>query len=202
MDQYHTRQNRDLYSGSQGNGLGKGGPWTPRGRGSGLRGDAPPFSGSRGVSYFGQDEQQSGAGQYDQGDHESSLEKTLSGISLGKTFSGSVDGSDASGRLQRAQSRGLESGSYPQRGYQMGPMRGGSGELGACLPGRIGGRGEAFAPAQWQGRGRGMGPVRSNPTYLICAMHVRHSLPSASPGLMHAFFCEVVVYIPDNPYTA
>ena len=202
MDQSHTRQNRDLYSGSQGNGVGRGGSWTPRGRGSGLRGDAPPFSGSRGVSYFGQDEQQSGAGQYDQGDHGSSLEKALSGISLGKTFSGSVDGSDANGRLQRAHSRGLESGSYPQRGYQTGPMRGGSGELGAYSPGRMGGRGEAFAPGQWQGRGRGMGPVRSNPTYVICAMHTRDSLPSAASGLMHASFCDVSACVPQSPYTA
>lgn len=122
------------------------------------RGDVSAFSGGRG--YFGQDEQSL----HDQVDHESSLEKTLSGMSLGKTFSGSVDGSDVSNRLQRAQSRGLEPGSYPQRGYHTGPMRGGSGDLSAYSPGRMGGRGEACAPGQWQGRGRGAGPVSSNPT--------------------------------------
>ena len=168
------RQNRDLYQNSQSNGMGRG-SWTPRGRGGFQRGEVSSFAGSRGVgSYFGEE------GGHDQGDHDvsSSLEKTLSGMSLGKTFSGSVDGSDASGRLQRAQSRGFE-GSYQSRGsYPMGPMRGGSGDLGTYSPGRMGGRGEACAAGQWQGRGRGMGPVRCNPTLF---------------GLRHA--CDIVIAI-------
>ena len=155
MDQYRG-SNRDLYS-SQGNGMGsRGGPYTPRGRGGFQRGDAS-FGGSRGFGYFPQEEH---TGVHDHhGNQDGGLEKALSGVSLGKAFSGSMDGSEASSRLQRAASRGLEPG-YPQRGYQPGLMRGGSDELGAFSPGSMGGRGEACAPGQWQGRGRGLGPVR------------------------------------------
>ena len=155
MDQYRG-SNRDLYS-SQGNGMGsRGGPYTPRGRGGFQRGDAS-FGGSRGFGYCPQEEH---TGVHDHhGNQDGGLEKALSGVSLGKAFSGSMDGSEASSRLQRAASRGLEPG-YPQRGYQPGLMRGGSDELGAFSPGSMGGRGEACAPGQWQGRGRGLGPVR------------------------------------------
>ena len=148
----------------QHNGMGKSGSWTPRGgRGGFHRGDGAAFGSSRGgAGYFHDDQQHNANFSCGQDSNDKGLEKALSGISLGKAFSGSIDGSEGGNRLQRAQSRGLDPSSYPaQRGYQTGPMRGGSGDLGPYSPGRIGGRGEPGASGQWQGRGRGSGPVSS-----------------------------------------
>ena len=148
----------------QHNGMGKSGSWTPRGGRGGLhRGDGAAFGSSRGgAGYFHDDQQHNANFSCGQDSNDNGLEKALSGISLGKAFSGSIDGSEGGNRLQRAQSRGLDPSSYPaQRGYQTGPMRGGSGDLGPYSPGRIGGRGEPGASGQWQGRGRGSGPVSS-----------------------------------------
>ena len=67
-----------------------------------------------------------------------------------------MDGSDVSGRLQRAHSRGLEQAAYSQRGQQLNGR--GSGEL-VGFPGRMGGRGDPMPGGYGPGRGRAVGPV-------------------------------------------
>ncbi len=153
------RSPRREYYGTHGNSVGRSPGWTPRSRGGLQRGEGSFGSGRDGApgSYYGQDEQHaSPAGHHDRFEEDCGLQKTLSNLSLGKTFSGSMDGSDVSGRLQRAHSRGLEQAGYPQRGQQLNNR--GSGEL-LGFPGRMGGRGDAMPGGYGPGRGRGLAPV-------------------------------------------
>ena len=153
------RSPRKEYYEGHGNSVGRSPGWTPRSRGGLQRGEGSFGSGrhSASGSYYGQEEQHtSPAGQHDRFEEDCGLQKTLSNLSLGKTFSGSMDGSDVSGRLQRAHSRGLEQAAYPQRGQQLNGR--GSGEL-VGFPGRMGGRGDPMPGGFGPGRGRAVGPV-------------------------------------------
>lgn len=159
MEQHMRSPRKEYYQGTHGNSVGRSQAWTPRSRGGLQRGEGPFGSGRDSVSggYYGQDEQHaSPGGHHDRFEEDSGLQKTLSNLSLGKTFSGSMDGSDVSGRLQRAHSRGVEQAAYPQRGQQLNGR--GSGEL-VGYPGRMGGRGDAMPMGYGPGRGRGAGPV-------------------------------------------
>ncbi|CAL8469671.1 g9212 [Coccomyxa elongata] len=155
----HLRSPRKEYYQQPGNSVGRSPAWTPRSRGGLQRGEGPFGSGRDCGSgtYYGQDEQHiSPAGHHDRFEEDSGLQKTLSNLSLGKTYSGSMDGSEMSGRLQRAHSRGLEQVAYPQqRGQQLTGR--GSGEL-VGYPGRIAGRGEHMPGPYGPGRGRAAGP--------------------------------------------
>lgn len=157
----HLRSPRKEYYQQHGNSVGRSPAWTPRSRGGLQRGEGPFGSGRDCGSgtYYGQDEQHiSPAGHHDRFEEDSGLQKTLSNLSLGKTYSGSMEGSEMSGRLQRAHSRGLEQVAYPQqRGQQLTGR--GSGEL-VGYPGRIAGRGEHMPGPYGPGRGRAAGPVR------------------------------------------
>ena len=149
---------REYYQGSQGNTTPRSPSWTPRSRGGFSRGDGGFGSGRDSMmsSYYGQDEHGSASG-HDRFEDEAGLQKTLSNLSLSKTYNGSVDGSDVGGRLQRAQSRGLDQATYPQRGPSSQNGRGT--EYAAAFPGRPAGRGDAVGPGFGPGRGRPPGPV-------------------------------------------
>lgn len=157
----HLRSPRKEYYQQHGNSVGRSPAWTPRSRGGLQRGEGPFGSGRDCGSgpYYGQDEQHiSPAGHHDRFEEDSGLQKTLSNLSLGKTYSGSIDSGEMSGRMQRAHSRGLEQVAYPQqRGQQLTGR--GSGEL-VGYPGRIAGRGDQMPGPYGPGRGRAAGPVR------------------------------------------
>jgi hypothetical protein len=151
---------KEYYQGSQCNSAPRSPAWTPRSR-SGYKGGDGNYGPSRDSmlgSYYGQDEHGPASG-HDRFEDDTGLQKTLSNLSLGKTYSGPVDSRDVGGRLQRTQSRGLDQTTYPQRGPSNQNGRG-SGEFAAAFPGRSSGRGDPMGPVFGPGRGRPPGPVR------------------------------------------